>query len=198
MGDAKAPAGATLITGQAGKMGDCLSEWAVVNPKGAVGTGPRLWWKGVLRPQRMSNRQACTEGDASCDFDFESTSCLFRVGLCFAVRDPAIPTCPSVDHGRPVGWVLDSPRPRDGKQKGVVARALMEALRPLGAVVDNRVAFPAPIDMPPAEKEGAVGRCGPLVGVPVAVGTTVQVRGHVVLDRGEDRGGDYLVLECRR
>ena len=75
---------ALRIVGGGSTKTDCVAEWLVQNPAGFGVVDA----KGLL-----STKQACTQGDPTCDADSDPSQCTFRVGLCLRVPDPALPEC---------------------------------------------------------------------------------------------------------
>ena len=183
----------TVIAGGAGKFGDCLDEWMVVNPHNVpMRTGPS--YHGA--PPRMNAIQTCRDGDASCDFDGAvNHACTFHVGLCFAVTDPALPACVPAQH-LVTGYRFGSPRPGDGGVKGAAARVLLDALTTLGGHAEGDHQETFLLDVPTRTL-----RCSPLAKVVVpftgATGGALDLRGTVLLAVGEDRGGDGIRLRCQ-
>ncbi len=70
-----------LVPGGGAGSDDCLTEWLLPTE----GRGGKLVARG--------GRLRCTDGDAGCDVGDVPGECTVRLGLCFGVRDPRLPSC---------------------------------------------------------------------------------------------------------
>ena len=96
--------GVWMVTGGPGAKGDCMSEFALQwdarwDPASSYHCKhPEFGTSG--NAGRVSPGQVCTDGDG-CDRDVDvfgydvPGQCTFKVGVCFCVDDPAMPTVPS-------------------------------------------------------------------------------------------------------
>jgi len=84
-GECTVPGSAHLCTPGGGRAAKtCAAEWFIDNPHNA---------RGVI-----SSIQSCVQGDPSCDYDTNPTTCTFHVAVCLRVPDPRlIPSCTPTD-----------------------------------------------------------------------------------------------------
>jgi hypothetical protein len=152
---------ALRIPGGGSRTIDCAVEWAMpLNP-----TRLEMDRRGLPR-----NRQACVEGDPSCDFDPSPGSCGFRLFACLGGGDARFACAPTAI----TSIEVVRPRPADGSP---ARAALLAAFQAVG--------FPV----------GPGEVCSRRVDVPVATGTQGRVATRARLaTRKFD--GDTLKLKC--
>lgn len=122
-----------LAAGGGRRSTDCVTEWRVI-------PGPDLSPRGTPR-----TRLTCTDNDATCDADPTVGSCTIKLGVCFGVTDPLLPTCAPLV---PTTFELLRPRPQDPTP---------EAYATLRTGVHGLLLAPG------------AGRCTPYLDVPVPV-----------------------------
>jgi cysteine-rich repeat protein len=187
-----------LIPGGATGTGDCLAEWAVINPLNE----PPFDDDGL-----PNTHQTCTDGDPSCDADgLVNDECRFRVALCFDVPDPNLPDC-AVDV--PIAkYVLEVPRPNStDPTRAANGTAMLAAFTRLSDVAprggnENTLVFEPPLDLASPNNCTATAE----IVVPLLDGATSsdeRLRGEVsgAPPAGETTGPadrDSLLLICVR
>ena len=162
--------GPLLCTPGNGGSNTCAAEWYVVNPSNPEGV--------------MSKRQICHQGDPTCDFDADPTTCSFHVAICLRVPDPRT-SCTPVDVS---GYTLRRPTMnRDAATAGVLMAAIdaLPGVAPAGRQRLER-AFTPPID---------TVRCTSIVTITVPAGRVKNLIGMAsTVDRRRDIDG--LRLRC--
>jgi pimeloyl-ACP methyl ester carboxylesterase len=93
----------TRVPGGGSIKKDCGAEWLIQHP---------AQLNDVDGKGRPTIKQTCTQGDPACDFDFDSTQCTFRLGVCYLVEDDRLPDC-NIDDVTIEEWEVKKPSEKD-------------------------------------------------------------------------------------
>ena len=173
-----------LVPGGEAHNTDCRQELHVVNPNNVP---------FFDRAGRVSARQACRDGDPTCDGDGTvNGACIFQLAICFNCTDPTLPTC---GPDTVVSYGLFRPRPLSSDPVDAAnAQALLAAVGALGGTLggpnQNLLTFDTPL---------AASGCTALVSFAVPVRGTLpgrkRLQGHARAGRGSV-DADLLRLSC--
>jgi hypothetical protein len=129
-----------LVAGGESASTDCQLEVQVVNPNNTP---------FFDRLGRVNPRQACRDGDASCDADGVADGvCTYQVASCFHCVDPRLPTCVPITT-ESYGIYRPSPqsrRPVDVENAEAMIAAVLALGGTRGGPAANVVTFTPPID----------------------------------------------------
>lgn len=163
------------IPGTGNSSRDCFAETEVVNPTNTP----------FLRHGLVSERQACADGDASCDTDKTvNGTCVFRVALCLNQTDANLSAC--------TPGTTDVVRVKSGRKAAELANAdlLLVALDDLPNSTRTGSKL---IDVSFSPALGG-GPCTSFASLPVAVGTKQNFK--IRADGSGGRDSDRLRLTC--
>src|SRR5262249_47794299 len=151
----------------------CSAEWYADVPNNP---------KGI-----MATVKECRQGDASCDHDTDSSTCTFRIGVCFHISDPRllVPCLP----GSVTSYRLL--RPTLGTSAAGTA-TMMNALLALPGASVSPTKSSMILYSPPLTQT----RCTADLPIVVPAGKKFKVRGRTVTMFGVD--ADAMLLFCRK
>jgi hypothetical protein len=174
---------ALQIPGQGKQKIECALEWLMSNPAGAA---------VMDKFGNPSFKQACTDGDPSCDFDNTPGQCTFQMQLCVNMVDSRLPQCTS-DTINSIEVLKPSAKDAINVNKpgeGAIRAALLSTFDADGPILlpDSRDNDCALFNLTIPMKVGAMG--------PKSTRKTIKVRATFLQGGQIEKDTDVLKLTC--